>query len=189
MTQEVKGVIDRVETMPKQGDSYDHMGRHGWRNPIRSDTGLILQALVLARRPWRMLEIGTGLGLSGCYLASALPKGATMTTIEWEATAAEIATMNFSEAKLPVSVMVGDALKILPTLEEQFDFVFMDANKDGYLEQLMLLQSHRLLYNNCIIVADNVIDRQTECQNFLDYMLGYPHVIINTECGLLVGRI
>jgi len=183
----VETVIERLEAMPKQGESYDHKGRHGWANPIRQDTGPLLEALVIARQPKRILEIGTAHGLSGCYLARRL-KG-EMVTIEWDERRALEAQGNFDEASLPVKVLSGDAMKIIPTLTGKFDFVFMDANKDGYAEQLRALLDHDLLAPNCTVVADNVIDRQKECQNFLDAMVVFPHLIVPTECGLLVGNI
>lgn len=183
-------VIARLETMPKQGQSYDHKGRHGWANPIRQDTGPLLQAIVLShRKAKRVLEIGTAHGLSGCYIAGCLPKGSSMVSIEWDETRAAEAQANFNEAGLNVEVKNGDAMKIIPTLDGPFDIIFMDANKDGYLEQIQLLQSEGLLGDGCAILADNVIDRREECQNFLDWMKQYPHIILQTECGLLVGRI
>jgi predicted O-methyltransferase YrrM len=187
----LQDVIDRLEAMPKQGESYDHKGRHGWANPIRQDTGPLLEALVLARNPKRVLEIGTAHGLSGCYIARRLGSEGTMVSIEWDETRAKEAQANFDEAELAVTVICGDAMKIIETfnLTFPFDMVFMDANKDGYLEQIEKLAGLHLLAPDCLIVADNVIDRQKECQNFLDMMQKFPHIILQTECGLLVGTI
>lgn len=183
-------VIERLEAMPKQGESYDHKGRHGWANPIRQDTGPLLEALVLARKPRRILEIGTAHGLSGCYMARRLPEGGEMISIEWDETRAAEAQANFDEAGLPVKVINGDAMKLIPTLSGQFDLVFMDANKDGYAEQFQALMDLGLLNpTNCTIVADNVIDRKVECQQFLADMTAYPHIVLNTECGLLVATV
>ncbi len=110
-----------------------------------------------------------------------------MHTIEWDEKTAEEATENFHDANLPVSVYCGDALKIIGELKTRFDFVFLDANKDGYLEQLLKLKEDNLLTDNATIVADNVIDRATEMQDFLSFMENSSE-IINTECGLLVGK-
>lgn len=181
----MKQVIARLEEMPKQGVSYDQKGRHGWRNPIRADTGSLLQSFVMARNPERILEIGTAHGLSACYLGTHL-KG-TLDTIEWDEETANEAKINLIEAGIKARVYNGDALRIIPTLEGQYQLVFLDANKDGYLEQFQLLQAHNLLAENCLVLADNVIDRQKECQNFLDWMVRYNSVVIPTECGLLVA--
>lgn len=191
MNPKTQAVIDRLEAEPKQGESYDHKGRHGWANPIRQDTGPLLEALVLARAPERVLEIGTARGLSGCYIARRLSSTGSMVSLEWDEARSAEAQANFKEAELPVVVLNGDAMEWIPKLHspKQFDMVFMDANKDGYFEQISLLIELRMLAPDCLIVADNVIDRQTECQNFLDFMQSYPHIVIPTECGLLVGRI
>jgi len=190
MNTKVEQVINRLEEMPKQGASYDDKGRHGWRNPVRADTGFLLHSLVLAKNPNRVLEIGTAHGLSGCYIASALKPGATMVSIEWDPEVADEAQHNFDQADLPVQVLAGDAMKIIEGLNGSvFDLVFLDANKDGYLEQVLKLEALNKLAYNCLILADNVIDRQAECQNFLDYINKYPHTVIQTECGLLVAKL
>src|SRR3990167_9553909 len=126
-------VIERLERMPKKGESYDHKGRHGWANPIRSDTGPFLQAFAGLPGIRRILEIGTAHGLSACYLGS---YGAEVTTIEWDESRAKEAQSNFNEAGVNALVLNGDAMQILPTLKGKFDLIFMDANKDGYLEQI-----------------------------------------------------
>lgn len=185
----VQQVIDRLEAMSKQGESYDGHGRHGFRNPIREDTGPLLEAIVLSAQPKRVLEIGTAYGLSGCRIARRLTAEGFLVTIEWDEATAQEADQNFKEAELPVKVLCGDAMKLIPNLQGPFDMIFLDGNKDGYLEQLQLLASKRLLSRNCLIVADNVIDRQKECQNFLDFMVAMSSGIIQTECGLLIGHI
>jgi len=181
-------VLARLESMPKQGESYAHLGRVGWANPIREDTGPILRALVFAARPRRVLEFGTAHGLSMLYIGGAAPE-ADCHTIEWDQQRALEAEANIHQAGLNAVVHQGDAMKILDQLTGQFDFVFMDANKDGYLEQITKLLANGMLHpDGATIVADNVIDRQKECQDFLDFMKEYPHEILKTECGLLVAR-
>lgn len=185
MNERILKVIERVKG--KGGESYDAEGHgHGWRNPIRDDTGEVLRALVLAEHPNRILELGTAYGLSGMYLASGL-NGGSMTSVEFNPDVAKAAQANFDEAGLPVVVLAGKIEDILPGLQGTFDFVFLDANKDGYLSQLMA--GLHLWRPGTLVVADNVIDRAEEMRDFLDYMGGFPHVILNTECGLLVARI
>jgi predicted O-methyltransferase YrrM len=94
---QVQAVIDRLEAMSKQGESYDEKGRHGWRNPIRADTGPLLEALVLANNPKFILEIGTAFGLSGCYLARRLDDKGKIVSIEWDKKTASEAQANFNE--------------------------------------------------------------------------------------------
>lgn len=194
MNEKVKTVIERLEGMDKQGASYDHKGRHGWRNPIRADTGGILRALVLAKRPYSVLEIGTAYGLSGCYIASALSQGASMVSVEWDTEVAREAQANFDEAELPVHVLSGEALATIdmlaqPDIKQLYDLVFLDANKDGYFEQVQRLIINGMLTNNCLILADNVIDRASEMADFLAFAEEQDSELINTECGLYVIRL
>jgi len=187
MNKRARQVIARLEEMPKQGASYDGKGRHGWRNPIRRDTGSLLQSFVMARNPDKILEIGTAYGLSACYLGTHL-KG-TLDTIEWDEETAKKAQDNLNEAGISATVHKGDAMQVIPLLAGKYQLVFFDANKDGYFEQFKLLQMYDLLDNNCLLLADNVIDRKRECKDFLLLMQKYEPIVIPTECGLLVARV
>lgn len=181
-------VIERLSQMPRQGSSYAHMGRKGWSNPIRHDTPLFLQAFAGLPGIKRILEIGTAHGESLLNMAKGNPT-AEFHTIEWLPTMAVEARDNFKEAGVNATVHCGDAMQIIPALTGKFDLVFLDANKDGYRQQLELLIVHNLIAESCILIADNVIDRANDCQDFLQFMQDFSHVIIPTECGLLVGCI
>lgn len=189
-TRETNEVIARLESQSKQGESYTNTeGRFGWRNPIRQDTGELLYALALANKPRRILEVGTAYGLSGMYLAAALGQWGRMVTIEFHEEVAKIAQANFDEAGLPVKVMQGDALEVLPSLAHCYDVVFLDAQKNQYVKYLQLMQERGLVASGTLVLADNVIDRATECSEFLEYMKQYECTTIQTECGLLVARL
>ena len=84
----------------------------------------------------RILELGTLGGYSTIWLASALPPGGKVVTLEYNPKHAEVARANIARAGLAdkVEVMTGAGLDILPTLSGPFDFFFIDANKDGYPE-------------------------------------------------------
>ena len=60
-----------------------------------------------------------------------------------------------------------------------------------YLSHLLALMARNLIGAGTVILADNVVDRQVECQSFLDWFVdeGINHEIIPTECGLLVARL
>lgn len=196
----VQEVIARLELMDKQGESYDDVLRHGWRNPIGSDTGTLLRSHILARNPARVLEIGTAYGLSGCYIASAM-KG-HLDTIEFFEPVAKEAQANFDEAGLDVKVHCGDATDVInaigKTSAARYSAVFLDAEKKTYGAHLKLLMDLKLLMPDCLILADNVkgsilkgvfVDRTAEVADFLELMKSYPHVVLDTQCGLLVGRV
>ena len=66
-----------------------------------------------------------------------------------------------------------------------------DAQKDQYLPQLQALLACGLVGPGTTLLADNVTDRKSECQPFLDWIAanGLRHQVLPTECGLLVATI
>lgn len=192
--EKVQAVLDRING--KGGESYDGEGRHGWRNPIRDDTSFLLHSLIRAEQPKLVLELGTAYGKSGIYIATALPEGGRLHTVEFFDPVAKEAEANFTDAGLPVTVLSGDADAVIATYASapretrlQFDAVFFDAEKQSYGRHLKALRDQFLLSRDCLIIADNVIDRREECREFLDVMINRSHFIFRTECGLLVGRL
>lgn len=191
-TPTIQNTINTLEAFDKQGESYANAhGRFGWRNPIREDTGELLYGLVLAARPRRVLEVGTAHGLSGLYLASALPAGSDLITLELDPEVAAASQARFDACEVPVQVIPGDALEQIPRLTGPFDLVFLDAQKDQYLACVLALLEHGLLAPGAMILADNVVDRAAECAPLLEWCRsqGVEHTIIGTACGLLVARL
>ncbi len=184
--------ISILEGYSKQGESYsDGQNRFGWRNPIRQDTGNLLRVLAMSSRAGRVLEIGTGHGLSTIYLASGLSPDKTwqFDTIELDAAVAGTTQERMDKLQLPVKVWQGDALDVIHQLTHPYDLVFFDAQKSHYYPQLLALLHKNLVGIGTVVLADNVIDRKTECQPFLDWFVENQkhHYILPTECGLLVG--
>lgn len=192
MTERVRREIELLESYNKQGESYsDGKGRYGWRNPIRGDTGGLLQALVVAADPSRILEIGTAHGLSALYLISGARSGTTMDTIEFDADVAVESQQRMDACNMPVNVCCGEALEVIEGLEGRYDLVFFDAQKNQYKPQLEKLLERGLAGSGTLLLADNVIDRAEECAEFLRWFMDrdIPHHIIGTECGLLVAKL
>ena len=68
--------------------------------------------------------------------------------------------------------MEGDALKLLPTLEGQFDFIFIDALKKDYLKYLKAIEPK--LARGAVVVGDNVIKSARSMPDFLEYVQTSP---------------
>jgi len=85
-------------------------------------------------KPGSILEIGTFTGYSAICLAGGLAPGGKLHTIEADPSYAEIAREYFRKANLEdrISLHNGDALEIIPQLNESFDLVFIDAAKENY---------------------------------------------------------
>ena len=127
---------------------------------VAPNQGMLLQMLIQMNSCKRVLELGTFAAYSTMWLARALPKDGYILTIEGRDTHAALAQEKIDHAKLPqtIELKVGraaDILKALPDDFEPFDFIFIDADKQGYPEYLEL--SLNLSHSGTIIVLDNVI--------------------------------
>jgi caffeoyl-CoA O-methyltransferase len=96
--------------------------------------GRVLELLVFAVRPKRVLELGTYSGYGTLSMASVLPPGGHIDTCELDETHAAVARRYLDEAGLGdrVTIHLGPALDTLERLEGEFDFVFIDADKANY---------------------------------------------------------
>lgn len=119
--------------------------------------GKFLSLLVQAIRARRILEIGTLGGYSTAWLASALPPGGEVVSLEYSARHAEVARANLDRAGLAgrVAVKVGAALDLLPSLAGPFDLVFIDADKPSNASYLRW--ALKLSREGTVIILDNVI--------------------------------
>lgn len=102
--------------------------------------GRLLQILMYALGARKVVEIGTLAGYSGLWLARALPPGGRLYTLEKSSKHAEVARASFQRAGVMdrVELLEGAASDLLSKLAAKgpFDLVFIDANKDGYVDYL-----------------------------------------------------
>ena len=120
--------------------------------------GRLLYNLAKASQSKKILEIGTAIGYSGIWLARAVaPLKGGVTTIDMDPERVKIAKKNISEAGLEraVKVIEGNALKVLPTLREEFDMIFLDSDKDVYPDAFKM--SVPMLRKGGLFVADNAL--------------------------------
>lgn len=187
----LKSEIVRLESMSKKGQSYaDAAGMHGWRNPIRRDTGPLLAQVVAEQNSGRILEIGTAHGLSALHLMSGWPtaEGRELHTIEWDAAVGSQAQELFRSLELPAKVYLGEAQEVIQRdCSGVFDLVFLDAQKSHYGAQWRVLLKRGMVGPGTVLLADNVIDRKSECTDLFHALAehGTDYEIIPTECGLL----
>ena len=97
--------------------------------------GRFLELLVHALAPRRVLELGTYSGYSSISMAAGLPEGGHIDTCEFDETHAEVARRYVGRSPYAdrITVHVGPALETIKQLEGDFDFVFVDADKENYL--------------------------------------------------------
>ena len=135
----------------------DREGRAEGLPLVYPDTGALLHTLARACGARRILEIGTAIGYSTLWLASALPADGVLVTMEYDAARASRARAHFAAAGVAdrVSVIVGDATRFLHKVAGPFDFIFQDSDKQLY--EPMLDRLIELLGPGGLLVADNIL--------------------------------
>ena len=119
--------------------------------------GRMLRLLTEAAGARNVVEIGTSTGLSGLWLCLALQKtGGKLTTFEYDAGRAATARGHFKKAGVDqlVTVVEGDAHQTIARLKEPIDVLFIDADKEGYVDYLKKLLP--LVRPGGLILAHNV---------------------------------
>ncbi len=118
--------------------------------------GKLLEMVSHMIRPRRILEIGTFTGYSALCLAKGLAPGGILHTMELREADAATAQGFFdrSEFKDRIILHTGNALELLPTLDEDWDLVFIDADKVSYIEYFKIVLPK--LRQNGFILADNI---------------------------------
>ena len=116
-----------------------------------------LETLIKMMNPERVLEIGTAIAYSSIRIAKNLNENAVLQTIEKSKDNIELAKNNIKRAGFgkKIEILEGDALKIMPGLKEEYDFIFLDADKEDYME--LFNHSLRLLKKNGVIFIDNLL--------------------------------
>lgn len=119
--------------------------------------GRILSMISKMIRPKRILEIGTYTGYSAICLAEGLPKDGKLITIDCNVELKEMATYYFQAAKCgdKIEMRNGDAMELIPQLNESFDLVFIDADKQNYSNYYQLLIDQ--LPQGAFLIADNIL--------------------------------
>jgi caffeoyl-CoA O-methyltransferase len=119
--------------------------------------GEMLFILAAATKAKRILELGTATGYSAIYLARACePVDGLVVTFENNGNLAARAQENFRQAGVSdrVEIHEANALEMLPQLRGDFDFIFLDIEKQDYVR--VLPDCQRLLIKGGLMVADNV---------------------------------
>ena len=156
-------------------DMYENQ-RRGMMN-VPTDDGRLLRMLVEMSGAKHVVEVGTSNGYSGLWMCLGLRKtGGKLTTYEMDAGRAKLARENFKRAGVTerVNLVEGDAHKEVPKLEETIDLVFLDADKEGYIDYLNKLLPR--LRPGGLIVGHNVRSQSSSMKPFLDYITSKPEL-------------
>lgn len=124
---------------------------------IRKETQSLLKVLLLLKKPVKILEVGTAIGFSSILMSEYMPQNGHITTIEKYEKRIPIAKENFKRAgkEDEITLLEGDALEIMQSLEDSYDMIFMDAAKGQYIRYLP--EALRLLSPEGLLISDNVL--------------------------------
>lgn len=131
-----------------------HPEAHMLSGPLQ---GKLLEMMSQLLQPRRILEVGTFMGYSALCLAAGLVEGGVLHTIELRGEDADRAEGYFRRSKRGDRIILhrGNALGIIPALDEVWDLVFIDADKPGYIDYYEMVVPR--LRSGGLIMADNVL--------------------------------
>jgi predicted O-methyltransferase YrrM len=136
--------------------------------PVTPEAGRLLYSLVRATRPGTVVEFGMSFGISAVHLAAAVRDNGTgrVVTTELSDTKIAAARKTFAETGVDgaITILEGDALTTLESLDGPVDFVLLDGWKDLYLPVIELLEPR--LSTGALVVADNT--NSPDSQPYLD---------------------
>ena len=137
---------------------------------------MMLRILVESMKAKRGVEVGSANGFGAMNMGIGFERtGGHLYTLEIDSRMLKECRENLRKVGLEntVTCIEGDALKILSTLEGEFDFVFIDAVKRDYFKYLKLIEPK--LKPGAVVVADNVIRSARAMEDFLDYIQNSPN--------------
>lgn len=119
--------------------------------------GKLLEIFSILQSPSKILEIGTFTGFSALCLATGLKESGELHTIELREEDARTARSFFERSILKEKIILhtGNALSVIPQLHDNWDLVFIDADKTGYLDYYELILPN--VRHGGLVIADNVL--------------------------------
>lgn len=161
---------------------------------ISRETGDFIEFLIKVSNAQNVLELGTSNGYSGIRIGLALKEtGGHLTTVEYWDKRRSVAVENFKKCGVDdiITAKLGSALPVIQNelQNEIFDFIFIDANKAGYIKFFEAL--HPQLKVGGIIVADDILSHSEQVRPFVDEItnrVDYSAQILNLPDGVLIAR-
>jgi len=180
INEKIQNVLSRLEKDIDYENSHrDEIPIEERLNCISKNIGMFYNILLKSINAKRILEIGMSVGYSSLWFADAVMSSTKfdgqITTIDREKFKIDKATRNFEEAGVSslIKIRDGEARKILHEIKEElgenyFDFIFIDADKENYIEYFDLCLP--LVRKGGIIGADNILFPERFNEMMTDYL-------------------
>ena len=139
---------------------------------VGPEKGEILRDHLVKSKPNNVIELGTFIGYSAVLISSTIGEKSKLTSIDSDSHSIEIAKelITFAGLDDKVNFMHGNAEEIIPELNFNADFVFIDHAKKKYLSDLKLLEREEIIIKNCTVFADNVGIFKDEMVEYFDHV-------------------
>jgi len=180
INEKIQNVLSRLEKDIDYENSHrDEIPSEKRLNCISKNIGMFYNILLKSSNAKNILEIGMSVGYSGLWFADAVmsntQSNGQIITIDREKFKIDNATRNFEEAGVGslIKIREGEARKILYEIKDEFnenyfDFIFIDADKESYIEYFDLCLP--LVRKGGIIAADNILFPERFNQIMVDYL-------------------
>jgi caffeoyl-CoA O-methyltransferase len=174
LDEKVRAVLARLEEQDAK-ERQEGVARELRARQVARSTGQFLFALVAPQWDCEVLEIGGSRGYSSIWLGAGVRSlGGRVLSLESDSAKVEAWRQNVAEAGLEetVELMEGDAFETLPQIQDVFDMVFIDAEKEDY-EQLFRLARDKVEPGG-LVVADNVLSHAETLGAYSEARQGDP---------------
>jgi len=179
INEKIQSVLSRLEKdIDYENKHRDEISSEKRLNCVSKNIGMFYNIMLKSINAKNILEIGTSVGYSGLWFADAVmsnTQDGQIITIDREQFKIDSATRNFEEAGVSslIKIREGEARKILHEIKEEFgenyfDFIFIDADKESYIEYFDLCLP--LVRKGGIIGADNILFPERFNQLMTDYV-------------------
>ena len=179
INEKIQNVLSRLEKDIDYENSHrDEVPSEKRLNCISKNIGTFYNIMLKSIHAKNILEIGMSVGYSGLWFADAIisnTQNGQIITIDREQFKIDSATRNFEEAGVSslIKIRKGEARKILDEIKEEFgenyfDFIFIDADKESYIEYFDLCLP--LVRKGGIIGADNILFPERFNEMMVDYL-------------------
>lgn len=166
--------------------------------------GRMLSMLAKMIQPENILEIGTYTGYSALCMAEGLTPSGKIITIDINAQLEDFVRDYLAESPLGTQIdyRIADAMELIPTLEEQFDLVFIDADKQNYINYYNLvidkvrpggyILSDNVLWSGKVVQSEGKIDKDTALLQEFNKMIQnderVENILLPIRDGVMIAR-
>ena len=183
----VRAVLSRLEAEDAD-ERARGVPREERARQVARTTGQFLFAFVAPQTDCEVLEIGGSRGYSSIWLGAGVRYlGGRVLSVENDPAKAEAWRLNVAEAGLEdwVELIEGDALETVPGIDDVFDVVFLDAEKEQYEE--LFHRARKKLEPGAVVIADNVLSHEDVLGAYSKARQADPSVTVGHDRGLEVS--